>query len=47
MRVADQHGLGAGLGGGHEQLAQIVGADHAGFIDHHQIQMPITIDIMQ
>jgi hypothetical protein len=34
MRVADQHGLGAGLGGGHEQLAQIVGADHAGFIDH-------------
>jgi len=34
MRVADQHGLGAGLGGGREQLAQIVGADHAGFVDH-------------
>ena len=33
--VTDQHRLGPGGGRGGEQLAQIVGADHAGFVDHH------------
>ena len=36
MCVADQDGLGSGCGGGGEQLAQVVGADHGGFIDDHQ-----------
>ena len=37
MGVADQDGLGAGRGGGGQQLAQVVGADHAGLIDDDQV----------
>ena len=37
--VADQHRLGPGCRCGGEQLAQIVGADHAGLIDDHQVEM--------
>jgi hypothetical protein len=36
MRVADEHGLATRLGGGGEELTQVVGADHGGFIDNHQ-----------
>ena len=39
MGVANQHGFRPGGGGGGQQVAEIVGADHAGLIDHHQIQM--------
>ncbi len=34
--VADQDGLGAGLRGGGEELAQVVGAHHPGLVDHDQ-----------
>ena len=34
--VADQDRLGAGRGGGGQQLAQVVGADHGGLIDDDQ-----------
>jgi hypothetical protein len=33
MGVADQNGLRSGVRCGSEELAQIVGADHAGFVD--------------
>ena len=32
--VADEHDLRVLLGGGLEQLQQLAGADHAGFVDH-------------
>jgi hypothetical protein len=34
--IPDQDGLHPGGGGGSEQLTQVVGADHAGLVNHHQ-----------
>lgn len=38
--VSDEDGLGFGLCCGGEQSAQIIGADHGGLVDHHQVEMP-------